>query len=113
MEPVELKAAYCRRVPVFEWEGHTYAQLKAIRMTSAKQIIPVVDLNGLDFYCRRAAEEQVAFIGMDDNGSHAQVLTRDGRMVSRRILEIVLRIELGQPKLSNLAHQKRNGAMRG
>jgi hypothetical protein len=113
MDPIELKAAYCQRVPVFEWEGHTYAQLKEIRITSATQIVPVVELDGLDFYCRNTAEGLVAFIGMDNNGSHAQVLTRDGRLVRRRIGEIALKIELGPKTLSNLAHLKRNGAKRG
>jgi hypothetical protein len=113
MEPIELKAAYCRRVRVFEWEGHTFAQLKEIRMTSAAQTIPVVDLDGLDFYCRSAAEGPVAFIGMDDNESHAQVLTRDGRLVSRRIREIALRIDLGPTRISNYAYLKRNGSKRG
>jgi hypothetical protein len=63
--------------------------------------------------CISRAEGQVAFIGKDDNGSHAQVLTGDGRLVSRRILEIVMRIELGPTTLSNLAHLKRNGSKRG
>ena len=27
MEPIELKAAYCQRVPVFDWEGHTYGSV--------------------------------------------------------------------------------------
>jgi hypothetical protein len=113
MEPIEIKASYCQRVPVFEWEGHTYAQLNEIRITSATQIIPVVELDGLDFYCRNSAEGPVAFLGMDDNGSHAQVLTRDGSLVRRRIREIALKIAMGPTTFSNLAHLKRNGSKRG
>lgn len=112
MEPIELKAAYCRRVPVFDWEGHTYAQLKDIRITSATQMISVVELDGLDFYCRNTEEGLVAFLAMDDNGSHAQVLTRDGRLVRRRVREIVLKIELRPTSFSSLAHLKRNGSNR-
>jgi hypothetical protein len=37
------------------------------------------------FYCRNSAEGPVAFLAMDNNGSHAQVLTRDGCLVRRRI----------------------------
>jgi hypothetical protein len=113
MEPIELKAAHCQRVPVFEWEGHTYAQLKEIRITSATQIIPVVELDELDFYCRNSAEGPVAFLAMDDDGSHAQVLTRDGSLVRRRLREIALKIELRPTTLSNLAHLKRNGSKHG
>jgi len=113
MEPIEIKAAYCRRVPVFEWEGHTYAQLKELRITSATQIIPVVELDGLDFYRRNTAEGPVAFLGMDDNGSYAQVLTSDGRLVRRRIREIAFKIEMRPTTLSTLAHLKRNGSKRG
>jgi hypothetical protein len=64
MEPIELKAAYCQRVPVFEWGGHTYAQLKMVRITPDPQMIPVVELDGLDFYLRNTAEGPVAFLGM-------------------------------------------------
>ena len=110
MEPIELKAAYCQRVPVFDWEGHTYAQLKELRITSATQTIPVVELDGLDFYCRSGEEGLVAFLTMDDNGSHAQVLTTDGCLIRRRIREIALRIELRPTSFSSLAHLKRNGS---
>jgi hypothetical protein len=113
MEPIELKAAYCQRVPVFEWGGHTYAQLKKVRITPAPQMIPVVELDGLDFYCRNTAEGPVAFLGIDNNGSDAQVLTRDGRLVRRPIREIALRVELRPTTLSNLSHLNRNGAKRG
>jgi hypothetical protein len=113
MEPIELKAAYCQRVPVFEWGGHTYAQLKMVRITPDPQMIPVVELDGLDFYRRNTAEGPVAFLGIDDNGSHAQVLTRDGRLVRRPIREITLKIELRPTTLSNLAHLNRNGSKRG
>jgi hypothetical protein len=112
MEPIEIKAACCQRVPVLEWEGHTYAQLKELRITSATQIIPVVELDGLDFYRRNTAEGPVAFLGMDDNGSYAQVLTSNGRLVRRRIREIAFKIEMRPTTLSNLAHIKRNGSKR-
>jgi hypothetical protein len=113
MDPVELKAAYCRRAPVFEWGGYTYAQLKKVRITPAPQMIPVVELDGIDFYCVNTAEGLVAFVGMDDDGSHAQVLTRDGRLVRRRIREIALRVELSATIFSNLSHLNRNGSKRG
>ncbi len=110
MEPIELKAAYCRRAPVFEWGGHTYAQLKKVWITPAPQMIPVVELDGIDSYRVNSAEGPIALVGMDDNGSHAQVLTRDGRLVRRRIREIALKIELESTILSNLS---RNGSKRG
>ena len=113
MEPIELKAAYCRRFSVFEWGEHTYAQLKKVRITPAPQMIPVIELDGLDFYRIATAEGLVAFLGIDDDGSHAQVLTRDGSLVRRPIREIALKVELRPKILSNLSHLTRNGAKRG
>jgi len=76
-------------------------------------MIPVIELDGLDFYRIATAEGLVAFLGIDDDGSHAQVLTRDGSLVRRPIREIALKVELRPKILSNLSHLTRNGAKRG
>jgi hypothetical protein len=123
MEPIELKAAYCQRFHVFEWEGHIYAQLKELRITPSTQMIPVVELDGLDFYRGNSDEGLVAFLALDENGAHAQgltaqgliaqVLIMDGSLVRRGVREIALRIELKPTTFSTLAHLKRNGSNHG
>jgi hypothetical protein len=113
MEPIELKAAYCQRFHIFEWEGHIYAQLKELRITSSTQMIPVVELDGLDFYRGNSDEGLVAFLALDDNRAHAQVLIMDGSLVRRSVREIALRIELKPTTFSTLAHLKRNGSNHG
>jgi hypothetical protein len=50
---------------------------------------------------------------MDNNGSHAQVLTTDGRLVRRRVRDIALKIELRPTTLSNLAPLTRNESKHG
>src|SRR5262245_26304917 len=94
MELIELKTAFYKPVPVFEWRAHIYAQLQGIQITDALQLIPVVELNGLDFYYRNDDRGPVAFLDMESNESHAYVLTTDDRLVRRPILQFALKIEV-------------------